>query len=299
MSTNKVYGDRPNHPAAELRPAGLQRSRWGVWTLPVDQSTCSWPQAGVRRAERESPLFRHRPAPARRLHHRPEPRRRRTRLPSYLVKCGLSRAVNVFRPRKQVRDNIHAEDVAAFAHAFWKAPRVAESGFAIGELYWSRAFVCRLLTHVRRCIPTSTIAARRHICITATRKIRPLSGLGGRKSLTDTVRNRRDLEHAQPPDENPDHRPYGLSAASWRSASSGAFRARMAGSIISAGREANDAAAPQSGRHQRQAWRRRCAGDLRRSATPTGSSMRRQTPASAGVDGRSAARSSSTTSQAR
>jgi CDP-paratose 2-epimerase len=47
---------------------------------------------------------------------------------SYLVKCNLEgREYRVFGYKgKQVRDNIHAQDVAAFIHAFWKNPRAAE-----------------------------------------------------------------------------------------------------------------------------------------------------------------------------
>jgi hypothetical protein len=44
---------------------------------------------------------------------------------SYLVKCNLEgREYTVFGYRgKQVRDNIHSEDVAAFMHAFYASPR--------------------------------------------------------------------------------------------------------------------------------------------------------------------------------
>ncbi|QOY91122.1 NAD-dependent epimerase/dehydratase family protein [Paludibaculum fermentans] len=47
---------------------------------------------------------------------------------SYLVKCNLEeREYRVFGYKgKQVRDNIHSEDVARFMFEFWKAPRVAE-----------------------------------------------------------------------------------------------------------------------------------------------------------------------------
>jgi CDP-paratose 2-epimerase len=47
---------------------------------------------------------------------------------SYLIKCNIEgREYNVFGYKgKQVRDNIHSEDVAKFMHEFWKAPRVAE-----------------------------------------------------------------------------------------------------------------------------------------------------------------------------
>jgi CDP-paratose 2-epimerase len=47
---------------------------------------------------------------------------------SYLIKCNLTgRAYKVYGYKgKQVRDNIHAEDVAAFMYEFYKAPRIAE-----------------------------------------------------------------------------------------------------------------------------------------------------------------------------
>lgn len=47
---------------------------------------------------------------------------------SYLVKCNLdSREYTIFGYKgKQVRDNIHSEDVAKFIHAFFEAPRCGE-----------------------------------------------------------------------------------------------------------------------------------------------------------------------------
>jgi CDP-paratose 2-epimerase len=47
---------------------------------------------------------------------------------SYLLKCNAEgREYKVFGYKgKQVRDNIHSEDVASFMYEFWKAPRVAE-----------------------------------------------------------------------------------------------------------------------------------------------------------------------------
>jgi CDP-paratose 2-epimerase len=47
---------------------------------------------------------------------------------SYLVKCNLEgREYKVFGYKgKQVRDNIHSEDVAAFMYAFYQKPRIAE-----------------------------------------------------------------------------------------------------------------------------------------------------------------------------
>ena len=47
---------------------------------------------------------------------------------SYLMKCNMEgREYKVYGYKgKQVRDNIHSEDVARFMFEFWKAPRVAE-----------------------------------------------------------------------------------------------------------------------------------------------------------------------------
>ena len=47
---------------------------------------------------------------------------------SYLIKCNVEgKEYRVYGYKgKQVRDNIHAEDVAHFMYEFWKAPRVAE-----------------------------------------------------------------------------------------------------------------------------------------------------------------------------
>jgi len=47
---------------------------------------------------------------------------------SYLIKCNLEgREYKVYGYKgKQVRDNIHSEDVARFMFEFWEAPRVAQ-----------------------------------------------------------------------------------------------------------------------------------------------------------------------------
>jgi nucleoside-diphosphate-sugar epimerase len=47
---------------------------------------------------------------------------------SYLAKCNVEgREYRVYGYKgKQVRDNIHSEDVPRFILEFWKAPRVAE-----------------------------------------------------------------------------------------------------------------------------------------------------------------------------
>jgi CDP-paratose 2-epimerase len=47
---------------------------------------------------------------------------------SYLIKCAVEgREYSIYGYRgKQVRDNIHSEDVARFMFEFWKAPRAGE-----------------------------------------------------------------------------------------------------------------------------------------------------------------------------
>lgn len=62
---------------------------------------------------------------------------------SYLIKCNIEG--NLYRvygyKGKQVRDNIHALDVARFIHAFWEAPRCAE----VYNLGGGRANSCSIL----------------------------------------------------------------------------------------------------------------------------------------------------------
>ena len=62
---------------------------------------------------------------------------------SYLLKCNSEgREYKVYGYKgKQVRDNIHAEDVARFMFEFWKAPRVAE----VYNLGGGRANACSIL----------------------------------------------------------------------------------------------------------------------------------------------------------
>jgi len=62
---------------------------------------------------------------------------------SYLVKCNLERRMyNIYGYKgKQVRDNIHAADVAEFIHRFIEAPRVAE----VYNLGGGRANSCSLM----------------------------------------------------------------------------------------------------------------------------------------------------------
>jgi CDP-paratose 2-epimerase len=40
--------------------------------------------------------------------------------------CTASTTISARSSAKQLRDNIHSYDVAAFVHAFWKRPRIAE-----------------------------------------------------------------------------------------------------------------------------------------------------------------------------
>ncbi len=139
MSTNKVYGDRPNTIA--LREL---ETRWdyddpayehGISEdFPIDQSKhslfgrlqgcrrCHGP--GIRSLLRDAHLL-----PPRRMPHRSEPQRRRTpRLPLLPREVqSRGREYRVFGYKgKQVRDNIHSHDVAAFIGEFIKAPRTGE-----------------------------------------------------------------------------------------------------------------------------------------------------------------------------
>ena len=80
--------------------------------------------AGIRPLLRDADLL-----PPRRLPDRTESLRRRAARVSELSGEVQSRRreYRVFGYKgKQVRDNIHSQDVAAFIHAFWKTPRVAE-----------------------------------------------------------------------------------------------------------------------------------------------------------------------------
>lgn len=139
MSTNKVYGDRPNTIA--LRELA---TRWdyddptyehGIpEEFPIDQSKHSLfgasKAAGDIMVQEYGRYFGIRTCCLRggcltgpnhcgvELHG----------FLSYLVKCNLEgRTYKVFGYKgKQVRDNIHSHDVARFIEAFWHAPRVGE-----------------------------------------------------------------------------------------------------------------------------------------------------------------------------
>jgi CDP-paratose 2-epimerase len=139
MSTNKVYGDLPNTISLAELP-----TRWdysdpafahGVpETLSVDQSTHSLFGASKLAADvlvQEYGRYFGMPTCCLRGGCLTGPNHAGVELHgflSYLVKCNVEgREYKVFGYKgKQVRDNIHSEDVASFMYEFWKSPRVAE-----------------------------------------------------------------------------------------------------------------------------------------------------------------------------
>lgn len=139
MSTNKVYGDRPNSiPLRELA------TRWdyddpaylgGIpEDFPIDQSTHSLMGASKLAADimvQEYGRYFGMPTCCLRGGCLTGPRHSGVELHgflSYLVKCNLEmKEYTIFGYQgKQVRDNIHAEDVARFIYAFYKKPRCGE-----------------------------------------------------------------------------------------------------------------------------------------------------------------------------
>ena len=139
MSTNKVYGDRPNSIAlSELE------TRWDyadsnyehgiAETFSIDQSKHSLFGASKVAADvmvQEYGRYFNMPTCCLRGGCLTGPNHTGVELHgflSYLVKCNLeSREYKIFGYKgKQVRDNIHSEDVARFMWEFCKTPRVAE-----------------------------------------------------------------------------------------------------------------------------------------------------------------------------
>lgn len=139
MSTNKVYGDRPNTVA--LREL---ETRWDyadaayengiAEDFPIDQSKHSIFGASKAAGDlmvQEYGRYFHMPTCCLRGGCLTGPNHSGVELHgflSYLLKCNVEgREYKVFGYKgKQVRDNIHSEDVARFMMAFAKAPRVAE-----------------------------------------------------------------------------------------------------------------------------------------------------------------------------
>ncbi|MBI5085851.1 MAG: NAD-dependent epimerase/dehydratase family protein [Acidobacteria bacterium] len=139
MSTNKVYGDRPNTIALkELE------TRWDynddaysegiAEDFPIDQSKHSLFGASKVAGDvmvQEYGRYFNMPTCCLRGGCLTGPNHSGVELHgflSYLVKCcAEGREYRVYGYKgKQVRDNIHSEDVARFMYEFWKAPRAAE-----------------------------------------------------------------------------------------------------------------------------------------------------------------------------
>jgi CDP-paratose 2-epimerase len=139
MSTNKVYGDAPNRIALKELPtrwdfddpenaAGIPES------FSIDQSKHSLFGASKVAADvmvQEYGRYFGMPTCCLRGGCLTGPNHSGVELHgflSYLVKCNLEgREYKIYGYKgKQVRDNIHAYDVARFMHAFAEAPRVAE-----------------------------------------------------------------------------------------------------------------------------------------------------------------------------
>lgn len=139
MSTNKVYGDRPN-----TIPLTESATRWDFAdpayrngipeTFSIDQSTHSLMGASKLAADimvQEYGRYHGMPTCCLRGGCLTGANHAGVELHgflSYLVKCNLEgREYRVFGYKgKQVRDNIHARDVARFIHAFCQAPRCGE-----------------------------------------------------------------------------------------------------------------------------------------------------------------------------
>jgi CDP-paratose 2-epimerase len=139
MSTTKVYGDRPN----TIRLKELD-TRWeyddpafaeGIpESFPIDQSTHSLFGASKLASDvlvQEYGRYFGMPTCCLRGGCLTGPHHAGVELHgflSYLVRCnveGIEYRIFGYKG-KQVRDNIHSEDVAAFMHAFWQNPRVGE-----------------------------------------------------------------------------------------------------------------------------------------------------------------------------
>ena len=139
MSTNKVYGDLPNSIAMrELATrwdyAGQEFERGIDERFSVDQSTHSL--FGVSKLAgdalvQEYGRYFNLPTCCLRAGCITGPNHSGVELHgflSYLVKCNIEgQEYRIYGYKgKQVRDNIHARDVASFIHAFWQAPRIGE-----------------------------------------------------------------------------------------------------------------------------------------------------------------------------
>jgi len=139
MSTNKVYGDAPNRlPLAELEMrwdyADPSNEHGIAENFSIDQSMHSIFGASKVAADvmvQEYGRYFGMPTCCLRGGCLTGPNHSGVELHgflSYLIKCAVEeREYKVFGYKgKQVRDNIHSEDVASFMYHFWQAPRCAE-----------------------------------------------------------------------------------------------------------------------------------------------------------------------------
>jgi CDP-paratose 2-epimerase len=178
MSTNKVYGDRPN--AIARRELA---TRWeyddpafadGIpETLSIDQSTHSPFGASKTAADvlvQEYGRYYGMPTCCLRAGCITGPYHAGVELHgflSYLTRCHLEgREYVIFgHDGKQVRDNIHAYDVAAFVHAFCAAPRIAE----VYNIGGGKANACSIL-EAFDLVAALTGRARIHTCVAEPRR---------------------------------------------------------------------------------------------------------------------------------
>jgi CDP-paratose 2-epimerase len=139
MSTNKVYGDRPNSIALRELDARFDYDDPAFENgipedLSSDQSKHTPMGASKASADlmvQEYGRYFHMPTCCLRGGCLTGPNHSGVELHgflSYLIKCNVEgRAYKVYGYQgKQVRDNIHSEDVARFMFELWKAPRVGE-----------------------------------------------------------------------------------------------------------------------------------------------------------------------------
>ncbi|HET6576053.1 MAG TPA: NAD-dependent epimerase/dehydratase family protein, partial [Fimbriiglobus sp.] len=154
MSTNKVYGDRPNTIRLKELP-----TRWDyddpayangiAEDFPIDQSKHSLFGASKTAADvmvQEYGRYFGMKTCCLRGGCLTGPNHSGVELHgflSYLVRCNLEgRTYKVFGYQgKQVRDNIHAHDVARFIEAFWRSPRCGE----VYNIGGGRANSCSIL----------------------------------------------------------------------------------------------------------------------------------------------------------
>ncbi len=154
MSTNKVYGDRPNTIAlVELEKrwdyADPEFANGITEDFPIDQSKHSLFGASKVASDilvQEYGRYFNMPTCCLRGGCLTGPNHSGVELHgflSYLVKCNLEgREYKIYGYKgKQVRDNIHSEDVARFISAFIAAPRVAE----VYNIGGGRANSCSIL----------------------------------------------------------------------------------------------------------------------------------------------------------